>query len=74
MRLLEFVGETEMEDLEVVGILGPENFESKKESCEAEFVKELDFKRRPLDFIEKGEKWDVWRGTQAGFESLDLMK
>ena len=42
MRLLQFVGETEMDDLEIVGILGPENFESKKERCEAEFVKELD--------------------------------
>ena len=31
-----------MDDLEVVGILGLENFESKKESCEAKFVKELD--------------------------------
>ena len=37
-----FVGETEMDDLGVVGILGLENFERQKESCEAEFVKELD--------------------------------
>ena len=37
-----FVGETEMDDLGVVGILGPENFEWQKESYEAEFVKELD--------------------------------
>ena len=41
-KLLWFVGETEMDDLGVVGILGPENFEQQKESCEAEFVKELD--------------------------------
>ena len=32
-----------------------------------------DWKRRLLDFIEKGERWDVWGGAQAGFESLDLM-
>ena len=33
-----------------------------------------DWKRRLLDFIEKGKRWDVWRGAQVGFESLDLMK
>ena len=33
-----------------------------------------DWKRHLLDFIEKGERWDVWGGAQAGFESLDLMK
>ena len=32
-----------MDDLGVLGILGPENFERQKENCEAEFVKELDF-------------------------------
>ena len=32
-----------------------------------------DWKRHLLDFIKKGERWDVWGGTQAGFESLDLM-
>ena len=31
-----------MDDLRVVGILGPENFEGQKERCEAEFVEELD--------------------------------
>ena len=31
-----------MDDLGVVGILELENFEQQKESCEAEFVKELD--------------------------------
>ena len=36
-----FVGETEMDDLGVVEILEPDNFERQKESCEAEFVKEL---------------------------------
>ena len=41
-KLLRFVGETEMEDLGVVGILGLENFEWQKERFEAEFVKELD--------------------------------
>ena len=41
-KLFWFVGETEMEDLGVVGILGPENFEWEKERCEAEFVKYLD--------------------------------
>ena len=30
-----------MDDLRVVGILGPEKFEQQKESCEAEYVKEL---------------------------------
>ena len=32
-----------------------------------------DWKRRLLDFIEKGEQWDVCGGAQAGFESLDLV-
>ena len=32
-----------------------------------------DWKRHLLDFIEKGERWDVWGSAQAGFESLDLM-
>ena len=41
-KLLRFVGETEMDDLGVVGILGPENFEWQKKSCQVEFVKELD--------------------------------
>ena len=38
-KLFRFAGETEMEDLGVVGVLGPENFEWEKERCEAEFVK-----------------------------------
>ena len=33
-----------MDDLGVVGILGPENFEQQK-SCEAEFVKEIRYVR-----------------------------
>ena len=33
-----------------------------------------DSKMRLLDFIEKVERWDVWGGKQADFESLDLMK
>ena len=41
-KLLRLVGETEMEDLRVVGILGFENSDRHKELCEAEFVKELD--------------------------------
>ena len=41
-QLLQSVGETEMEDLGVVGILGLGNFEWQKEPFEAEFVKELD--------------------------------
>ena len=32
-----------------------------------------DWKRRLLDFIEKGKRCDIWGGAQAGFESLDLM-
>ena len=39
---LWLVGETEMDDLGVVGILGPERFEWQIESCRAVFVKELD--------------------------------
>ena len=31
-----------MDDLGLVGILGPENLERQKESCESKFVKELD--------------------------------
>ena len=38
-KLLWFVAETEMEDLGVVGILGPENVEWKKERLEADFAK-----------------------------------
>ena len=41
-KLLRFVGETEMDDLGVVVILGFENFDWQKELWEAEFVKELD--------------------------------
>ena len=26
-----------------------------------------------LDFIGRVERWDVWEGVEAGFESLDLM-
>ena len=33
-----------------------------------------DWKRRLLDFTEKGERWDVWGGALADFESLDIMK
>ena len=32
-----------------------------------------DLKRRFLDFIGRGERWDVWEDAQTGFESLDLM-
>ena len=42
-KLLWFVAETEMDDLGVAEILGPENIERQKQSCEAKFVKELDF-------------------------------
>ena len=48
-KLLRFVGETEMDDLGVVVILGPENLERQKESCEAEFVKELDLNASERD-------------------------
>ena len=41
-QLLWSVGEIEMEDLGVVGILRVENFEWQKKCFEAEFVKELD--------------------------------
>ena len=41
-KLMWFVGETEMDDLGVLGILGPERFEWQIESCRAVFVKELD--------------------------------
>ena len=32
-----------------------------------------DWKKRSLDFTEESKRWDVWGGTQAGFESLGLM-
>ena len=32
-----------------------------------------DLKKHLLDFIGRGERWDVWEGAQAGFESLDLV-
>ena len=32
-----------------------------------------DWKRCLLDYIGRGEWWYVGEGTQAGFESLDLM-
>ena len=41
-KLLWFAAETEMDDLGVAEILGPKNIERQKQSCEAEFVKELD--------------------------------
>ena len=41
-NFLRFVGETEMEDIGIVGLLGLENFEWQKERCEAELVKKLD--------------------------------
>ena len=41
-KLLQFLRGTEMDDLRVVGILGPENFEWQKERCEVEFVEKLD--------------------------------
>ena len=30
------------------------------------------WKKQLLDFIGKNKKWVVWKGAQAGFESLDL--
>ena len=44
-QLLQSVGETEMGDLGVVGILGLENFEWQKDRFEAEFAKELDLNK-----------------------------
>ena len=43
-KLLRLVGENEMVNLGVIGILGLENFvfDWQKECCEAEFVEELD--------------------------------
>ena len=32
-----------------------------------------EWKRQLLDFIRRGERWDVWEGAPAGFESLGLM-
>ena len=59
-----FVGETEVDDLGVVGILGPENFEQQKESCEAEFVKELDLN-------EWESKLCFWTIASLEFESVE---
>ena len=59
-----FVGETEMDDLGVVGILGLENFERQKESCEAEFVKELDLN-------EWESKLCFWTIAPLEFESVE---
>ena len=39
---MQFVGETDMEDLGVVEILGLENFERQKQRCIAKFLKETD--------------------------------
>ena len=59
-----FVGETEVDDLGVVGILGPENFEQQKESCEAEFVKELGLN-------EWESKLCFWTIASLEFESVE---
>ena len=58
-----FVGETEVDDLGVVGILGPENFEQQK-SCEAEFVKEIGLN-------EWEPKLCFWIIASLEFESVD---
>ena len=41
-KLLRFLGETEMDDIGVVGNLGPEKFQGQKERCESKFGKEPD--------------------------------
>ena len=53
-----------MDDLGVVGILGLENFERQKESCEAEFVKELDLN-------EWESKLCFWTIASLEFESVE---
>ena len=53
-----------MDDLGVVGILGLENFERQKESCEAEFVKELDLN-------EWEPKLLFWTIASLEFESVE---
>ena len=58
-----FVGETEVDDLGVVGILGPEKFEQQK-SCEAEFVKEIGLN-------EWEPKLCFWIIASLEFESVD---
>ena len=50
-----------MDDLGVVGILGLENFERQKESCEAEFVKELDLNEWD---------WKLFENERLEFESV----
>ena len=53
-----------MDDSGVVGILGLDNFERQKESCEAEFVKELD-----LNELES--KLCFWTIASLEFESVE---
>ena len=53
-----------MDDLRVVGILGPEKFERQKESCEAEYVKELGFN-------EWESKLRFWAIASLEFESVE---
>ena len=53
-----------MDDLGVVGILGLENFERQKESCEAEFVKELDLN-------ESETKLCFWTKASLEFERVE---
>ena len=50
-KLLRPVGETEMEDLGVVEILGFENSEWQKERFESEFVKELDLMSKTQNWV-----------------------
>ena len=50
--------------LGVVGILGPENFERRKESCEAEFAKELGLN-------EWESKLCFWTIASLEFESVE---
>ena len=64
-KVLRPVGETEMEDLGVVGILGFENFEWQKERFEAEFVKEL-------DLMNKTQNWVF--GPKTGFLNYSITR
>ena len=58
------VGETEIDDLGVVGISGSENSERQKKSYAAEFVKELDLN-------EWESKLCFWNIASLGFESVE---
>ena len=55
---------TEIDDLGVVGIVRPKNFEWQKECCEGEFAKELDLN-------DSETKLCFWTIASLEFESVE---